>query len=167
MKEIFVRLDRCLGCRSCEVACAVEHTQSKSLYGAVSEKPLPIRRLFVEVADGQKMPLVCRHCKDAPCVAVCSSGAMKQDPVTDIVDRDVEKCVGCWMCAMVCPYGVIGQQKGARVAVKCDRCGSRDVPACVDACPTRTLVFSEEEEFARLLRKEAAAKIARGYRSRA
>ncbi len=39
MKEIFVRLDRCLGCKSCEIACAVEHSASKSLFGAVSEKP--------------------------------------------------------------------------------------------------------------------------------
>ncbi len=167
MKEIFVRLDHCLGCKSCEVACAVEHSSSKSLFVALSEKPVPLRRLFVELAEGQKIPLVCRHCKDAPCVAVCSSGAMRQDPVTGIVDRETEKCIGCWMCAMVCPYGVIVQQKGARVAVKCDRCLSREQPACVEACHTKTLIFSEEDEFAELMRKEAAAKITRAYRSRA
>jgi carbon-monoxide dehydrogenase iron sulfur subunit len=167
MKEIFVRLDRCVGCRSCEMACAVEHSASKSLYIAVSEKPMPLRRLFVEVAEGQKMPLVCRHCQDAPCVAVCSSRAMQQDPLTGAVDRDAEKCVGCWMCAMVCPYGVITQQKGTRVAVKCDLCGFRELPACVEACPTHTLVFCEEGEFAEMLRGEAAARIARGLRARA
>ncbi len=167
MKELFVRLDHCLGCRSCEMACAVEHSENKSLYGAIAEKPLPMRRLYVEMAEGQKIPMVCRHCEDAPCAAVCNSGAMRQDPVTGVVDRDQEKCLGCWMCVMVCPYGVIGQQKGGRVAVKCDRCSSRLIPACVEACPTGTLVFSEENEFAGLLRKEATAKIARGYRSRA
>ncbi len=167
MKEIFVRLDRCMGCKSCEMACAVEHSKDKSLYGAISEKPLPLRRLYVEQACGQKMPLVCRHCEDAPCVAVCSSGAMRQDPSTGIVNRDVDRCVGCWMCAMICPYGVIGRQRDARVAIKCDRCGTRQEPACVEACPTHTLIFSEEEEFSEMMRKEAAAKIARGYRSRA
>ncbi len=148
------------------MACAVEHSKSKSLYGAISEKPLPLRRLYVEQADGQKMPLVCRHCEDAPCAAVCTSGAMRQDPSTGIVVRDVERCVGCWMCAMICPYGVIGRQKDARVAVKCDRCCSRPEPACVEACPTHTLIFSEEEEFAEIMRKEAVARIARGYRGR-
>ena len=162
MREIFVRLDRCLGCRSCEMACAVEHSKSKNLYDAVSERPLPLRRLYVEMAEGKKVPLVCRHCEDAPCVAVCRTGALYQDSATGIVDRDTIRCVGCWMCAMVCPYGVIGRQSEARVAVKCDRCPDMDVPACVSACPTGTLVFAEEREFAEMMRQEAAAKIARG-----
>lgn len=167
MKEIFVRLDRCLGCRSCELACAVEHSSNKSLAEAIHESPSPRRRLYVVRAESHKIPLVCRHCKDAPCVAVCLYGAMHQDPVTGIVDRDLERCVGCWMCAMVCPYGVVGRQTERRVAVKCDRCIDRDVPACVDACPAKTLVYAEEEDFSMLLRQEAAAKIAKGYRSRA
>ncbi len=80
MKEVFVRLDRCLGCKSCEMACAVEHSAGKSLIAAVSEKPTPVRRVYVEMAEGQKMPLVCRHCEDAPCVAVCRTGAMYSGP---------------------------------------------------------------------------------------
>lgn len=153
-----------MGCKSCEMACAIEHSKDRSLYGAISEKPLPLRRLYVEKADGQKIPLVCRHCEDAPCVAVCRTGAMTQES-TGAVVRDAERCIGCWMCAMICPYGVISSQKGSRVAVKCDRCVDRGQPACVDACPTHTLVFAEEREFAEMMRKEAASKIARGYHS--
>ena len=51
MKEVFVRLDRCLGCKSCEIACAVEHSAAKSLFSAVSEKPGPVRRVYVEMAE--------------------------------------------------------------------------------------------------------------------
>jgi carbon-monoxide dehydrogenase iron sulfur subunit len=167
MKEVFVRLDRCLGCKSCEMACAVEHSASKSLTAAISEKPASVRRVYVEMVEGQKMPMVCRHCRDAPCVAVCRTGAMWQDPTSGVVDRNADKCVGCWMCAMVCPYGVIGRQKDARLAVKCDRCRSREVPACVEACPAHALIFSEEEEFSEMLRKDAAARITRIYRARA
>ncbi|MBN1322924.1 MAG: 4Fe-4S dicluster domain-containing protein [Methanotrichaceae archaeon] len=167
MKEIFVRLDRCLGCRSCEMACAVEHSTAKSMLTAASEVPAPRRRLYVEYALGQKIPLVCRHCEDAPCVAVCRTGAMRQDPITGIVDRDQDRCVGCYMCAMVCPYGVIGQQRESRMVVKCDRCGSREIPACVEACPVNTLIFAEEADFAEILRKDAASRIARGYSMRA
>jgi anaerobic carbon-monoxide dehydrogenase iron sulfur subunit len=161
MKEIFVRLDHCLGCKSCEMACAVEHSFSKSLFGAISERPSSVRRIYVEDADGQNVPLVCRHCQDAPCVAVCRTGAMYQDPVTGIVDRKEENCVGCWMCAMICPYGVIGRRVEARVAVKCDRCKDLNVPACVSACPTSNLVYATEGEFVEIMRKEAAARIAR------
>jgi carbon-monoxide dehydrogenase iron sulfur subunit len=167
MKEVFVRLDRCLGCKSCEMACAVEHSAGKSLMAALSEKPSSVRRVYVEMVEGQKMPMVCRHCKDAPCVAVCRTGAMWQDATSGVVDRNADKCVGCWMCAMVCPYGVIGQQKDTRLAVKCDRCRSREVPACVEACPSHALIFSEEEEFSEMLRKDAAARITRSYRARA
>jgi carbon-monoxide dehydrogenase iron sulfur subunit len=163
MKQIFVRLDRCLGCRSCEMACAVEHSSSKNLFLAVSEKPVPRKRLYVELAEGHKIPLTCRHCEDAPCVEVCPTGATSKDPITGIVTKDPEKCVGCWMCTMVCKNGVIGQQRERRIAVKCDLCPDRDTPACVNACPSKTLIYAEEEEFARLLRKEAASKVAKGY----
>jgi carbon-monoxide dehydrogenase iron sulfur subunit len=161
MKEIFVRLDRCMGCKSCEMACAVEHSANKSLFEAVAERPGPVRRVYVEMAEGQKVPLVCRHCEDAPCVAVCRTGAMVQDPATGTVDRNVESCVGCWMCVMICPYGVIGRHAEVRAAVKCDRCKELDIPACVRACPTGTLIYATTREFTEMMRKEAAAKIAR------
>jgi carbon-monoxide dehydrogenase iron sulfur subunit len=64
---------------TCEMACAVEHTSSKTLFAALAEKPVPRRRLYVEQADGHKMPMVCRHCEDAPCVTVCRTGAMSQE----------------------------------------------------------------------------------------
>ncbi len=163
MKEIFVRLDRCLGCRSCELACAVEHSASKALFAAIAETPVPRKRLYVEPADGHKVPLLCRHCEDAPCVRACRTGAMSQDALTRVVSHDAERCIGCWMCTMVCPYGVIGRAREQRVAVKCDRCPDRDEPACVAACPTRALVFAEEEAFARAVRAGAAAELAAGY----
>lgn len=167
MKEIFVRLDRCVGCRSCEMACATEHSASKSLLGAIGEKPVPRKRLYIEPVSGHKIPLICRHCEDAPCVTVCRTGAMSQDAVTRIVTRDIERCIGCWMCAMVCPYGVIGRQKEGRKAVKCDRCPDLETPACVAACSTNALVFSNEEEFSELMRSDAASRIVKGYKSRA
>jgi carbon-monoxide dehydrogenase iron sulfur subunit len=86
---------------------------------------------------------------------------MSQDPLSRVVDRDADRCVGCWMCAMTCPYGVIGGQLEVRKAVKCDRCMDLDEPACVHACPTRSLVFATQSEFMEMMRKEAAAKIAR------
>ena len=46
-KEIFVKIDRCTGCRSCEVACAVEHSTSKSLFAAIFETPVPRKRLYI------------------------------------------------------------------------------------------------------------------------
>ena len=76
-KEIFVRPDRCMGCNSCQLACAVEHSESKSLYGAIAEYPQPKPRIFVEwVQPENRVPVVCRHCEDAPCMYACIAGAI-------------------------------------------------------------------------------------------
>ena len=45
---IQVNPEKCLGCKSCEIACAVEHSASKDLYRALEEKPLPAARVQVE-----------------------------------------------------------------------------------------------------------------------
>jgi len=163
VKEIFVRLDRCVGCHGCELACVVEHSAAKSLFAAIGETPVPRKRLYVEQVLARKLPLLCRHCEEAPCVQACRTGAVSQDALTRIVTHDPEKCIGCWMCAMVCPYGVIGRQLERRIAVKCDRCPDLELPACVTACPTRALVYAEEEEFSGGVRRVAAAEVAERY----
>jgi len=66
---------------------------------------------------------------------------------------------------MICPYGVIGRHAEVRIAVKCDRCKDLEVPACVRACPTDTLVFATQQEFVEMMRKEAARKIAKEART--
>jgi carbon-monoxide dehydrogenase iron sulfur subunit len=73
-----------------------------------------------------------------------------------------DRCIGCWTCIMVCPYGVIGRrQDGGRwVAARCDLCPDRAIPACVEACPTRALVYAEAEEWATSVRRAAAQALA-------
>lgn len=161
MKEIFVRLNRCVGCKTCELSCAVEHSASKDIYGAIAEKPLPRKRVYLEYVPDKPVPLLCRHCEDAPCVRVCRTSALSQDPITRVVTHNAETCIGCWMCSMACPYGMIGRELEKRVAIKCDRCPGRDIPACVESCPTDALVYMEEAEFADLKRRETAADMAK------
>ncbi|MDQ7850577.1 MAG: 4Fe-4S dicluster domain-containing protein [Armatimonadota bacterium] len=163
MKHIFVRLDRCTGCRECELACAVEHSASKELFTAIFETPPPKKRLYVESSDGRNIPILCRHCDDAPCLAACLSGAIYRDwDRQGVVTQRTDKCIGCWTCIMVCPYGVIGRRLdgGRWVAAKCDRCPDRAIPACVEACPTKALVYAEPEEWAAIARRTAATMLA-------
>lgn len=162
-KEIFVRLDRCVGCHSCELACAVAHSAAGSLYTALAETPVPRKRVYVETVQGKNIPMLCRHCEEPACEKACLTGALTQDAVTRIVSHDPDKCIGCWMCTMVCPYGMVGRMMERRVAVKCDRCPDRDEPACVEACTTRALVFSEGEQYAAAVRTGAAARMAESY----
>ncbi|WP_227766887.1 4Fe-4S dicluster domain-containing protein [Zhaonella formicivorans] len=157
MKEIFVDLDKCVGCLTCTLACAAEHSNSKDIVGAMLEKVRS--RIAVESVGGKPVPLMCRHCEEPACVDACMTGAMQKDKVTGIVTNEghEQKCVGCWMCIMACPYGVITPVEGeTRLALKCDRCGGKEVPACVASCPQGALIYDEAKVVAELRRHNAA-----------
>jgi anaerobic carbon-monoxide dehydrogenase iron sulfur subunit len=157
MNQVFVRTERCTGCRSCEIACAVRHSKGKTLFAALSENPLPKKRLFVEEAGAVKMPVTCRHCEDAPCLNACITGSLYRDE-QNFVRRKKERCVGCWSCVMACPFGVVGMDMENRLSVKCDRCHSLDVPACVSACPTKALVLVDVDQYTKEQRKQVVLK---------
>lgn len=161
MNQVFVRPERCMGCRSCEIGCAVQHSKDKTLFSAVLQSPPPKKRLFVEQAEGVKMPVVCRHCEEASCLRACISGCLYKDE-KGFVRRRKERCIGCWSCIMVCPFGVITRDRDAHIAVKCDRCHKLDVPACVNACPTGALVLRDVDELPAEKRKKILLQAAMG-----
>ena len=141
---ILVDPERCLGCRTCEMACAAAHTRAGTTLGAVlAGEPLQPRNHVVQV-DATKLVTQCRQCEDAPCVRVCPTGAtFRTDTYTAV---DPRLCIGCRLCMMVCPFGAIrlgsaevgGRSK--RAAMKCDLCVERAAgPACVAACPAGAL----------------------------
>ncbi len=155
MKRIYADPVRCTGCKSCEIACAVQHSKSKTLFGAMAEPHPPRKRLFVEAAEGGKMPVLCRHCEDAPCVNSCITGCLYHDE-NGYVRRHKGRCIGCWSCIMVCPFGVITPDHLAHIAVKCDRCHKLEVPACVNACPTKALTLVDVDQLPPAVRNRVA-----------
>jgi carbon-monoxide dehydrogenase iron sulfur subunit len=153
MQAIYVHQDRCLGCKTCEIACRVAHTKEKSLAAAISQSSPPQRRLFVEQQGSTKAPVLCRHCDDAPCVAACITGCLYKDE-RGFVLRHKERCIGCWSCILACPFGVISRDAEQHLAVKCDRCHGQEVPACVAACPTNALQLVDIDTLPNERRKE-------------
>jgi carbon-monoxide dehydrogenase iron sulfur subunit len=151
-KTIAVNIEKCLACRSCELACALAHSESKVLEQAVAESPRPQRRVTVESVEGCGVPIQCRHCEDAPCITVCPSGAIHRHQVYDPVLIDKDKCIGCKFCLAVCPFGAIDITRDGKAVVKCDLCVERteagQEPACVEACPTKALRIVDEKELA-------------------
>ena len=153
-RKIFAISSLCTGCRTCEIACAVAHSNAKSLAEAILEIPLP--RYAIEVQPGEKvtLPLNCRHCEEPDCLFACKAGAVSKDEKSGQVKVDLDKCVGCWMCVMVCPFGAARSDADRGKVVKCDLCADRpEGPACVEACPTRALFYGTAEEFQNYLNK--------------
>ena len=57
MKVIGVHLDRCTGCKTCELYCAVERgSNAKGLLKAVQESPTPQSRVRVEGNNAAPLP---------------------------------------------------------------------------------------------------------------
>ena len=145
MKRIHVNEEYCIGCRLCEIHCLVQHSQSKKIVKAFKEEaPRALPRLLVEEEGPLSFAIQCRHCTEAPCIAACITGAMRQDELTGAVLCDEDRCVGCWMCVVVCPYGAIQLNiTDRKAASKCDLCLGEETPVCVAHCPNEALVFEE------------------------
>ncbi len=168
MKRILVQHKRCLSCKACEAACAVEHHPARSLLAALGDRKTQIGvRVFA--LGHASLPIACRHCDPADCLDACPSDAMRRDARTGAVIIDPAVCGGCAMCATVCPFDAISfkvthaSPDGREVAYKCDLCSDRlkagKQPACVEACHSNAMVFSEIDGF----REEGAQKSLRTY----
>jgi carbon-monoxide dehydrogenase iron sulfur subunit len=162
-KAIMVIVEKCLACKSCEIACAVAHSKSKVIEEAVTETSKPRKRVTVEAVGENSVPIQCRHCEDAPCIAVCPTAAIYRINAEGPVLINQEKCIGCKYCLMVCPFGVIYASDDGKVMLKCDLCIERakmgEEPACVEACPTKALVLVDEKDLATDRRKRAAKEL--------
>jgi carbon-monoxide dehydrogenase iron sulfur subunit len=159
VREVFVDPQQCIGCLHCEIACATEHSVSQEVTSAFLERPMPRKRIHVDPGPvaTTSFPILCRHCDPAPCLQVCPSGAISRDCAEGLVLIDAQRCIGCAMCAVVCPFDVVtfhplagGPDPETAVAVKCDGCAARvrtgRVPACVEACKVNALAYGEINE---------------------
>jgi carbon-monoxide dehydrogenase iron sulfur subunit len=148
MKSLYYDVKKCLGCKSCEFACALAHSTAQKLFAALQESVMSLPRKKVLYAKGKSYPVSCRHCKDPKCVDACMAGALVFDQGKGMVLHDENRCVGCWMCVMVCPYGAIRPNGKAKIPLRCDKCKDKDEPSCIKACPTQAIIWQEEAETA-------------------
>lgn len=141
MKRVYVQEQWCLACHLCEYACAFANSGQDNMSKALRDVKIN-PRIRVEEQDNISFAVSCRHCEDPICQKSCIAGAIS---VTDgVVHIDQEKCVGCYTCVLVCPYGAVMPADSGQVMQKCELCTQNGgQPACVAACPNRAIVFEE------------------------
>ena len=141
MKRVYVNEKWCLGCHLCEYNCAFANSGLSNM--AIALKDKTIRPNIHVEEDGQiSYAVSCRHCTDPICVKSCIAGAISQQEGVVCIDHD--KCVGCFTCILVCPYGALAQGEDGAMR-KCELCleNACGSPACVTGCPNGAIVYEE------------------------
>ncbi|MCL4419976.1 4Fe-4S dicluster domain-containing protein [Patescibacteria group bacterium] len=146
MQKLYYRAKHCDGCLACEVACMEKKSFSKSLFMAKLEQPVPKARVSFAKFGQFYWASVCQHCVEAMCVGACMTGAMQYSETGEVV-HDVEQCVGCWMCVMVCPFGAVVPLEDLKKVSKCDLCMDEKTPPCVVACTRKALSYCTPEDY--------------------
>ena len=93
---IIADASKCIGCRTCEVACVVSHQENQDCASLTPETFLP--RIHVIKGVNISTATVCRQCEDAPCANVCPNGAISRDK--GFVHVMQERCIGCKTCVV-------------------------------------------------------------------
>ncbi len=156
----------CVGCRSCELACA-----------EVNDLPLPdVPRNDLSVFDNLRRttdteltvvnryreateddPAVfrkhqCMHCNEPCCATVCPVQAFEKTPEGPVLYH-AELCMGCRYCVMACPYYALAYEYDNPLTprvMRCTMCYPRIKdglkPACADACPMGAITFGRRED---------------------
>ena len=121
---------------------------------------------IAEEIKERNFPLLCNHCTNPPCCRACPTKATwkREDGV---VMMDQHRCIGCRFCMAACPFGARSfnwnpprpfieeinpdfptRTKG--VVEKCNFCEERLaqglLPACVEACSEKALLFGDLED---------------------
>jgi len=66
---IIADASKCIGCRTCEVACVVSHHDTQDCASLTPQNFLP--RIHVIKGVNVSTATMCRQCEDAPCASVC------------------------------------------------------------------------------------------------
>ncbi len=142
LKKKFVK-EKCVTCKQCMIECAVRHSSSRNISEAFSETPKPRFRLQLSIRKDKPHMTVCQNCAKPKCRDACEHGAITKYEDGNVI-IDTTKCVGCWECIGACPFGAITKDTELKFAFNCDDCKGFSTMACVAACKTDALVYTDK-----------------------
>ena len=149
---------RCVGCQSCEMACAEK-------YGFPPPEDVPEPGVVRETTETQRIAInqfttpkgdffmrtSCNHCDEPACASACLTKAMYKTKNGPVIWRE-DKCIGCRSCMIACPFDIpkFEFDKPNPKINKCIMCyglmQEGKQPACVAACPAEALTFGKKKD---------------------
>jgi Fe-S-cluster-containing dehydrogenase component len=135
-----IDLDRCWGCRACEVACKQE------LGLGVGPRPMRVLDSGAREVGGllqrDFVPTLCQHCDNR-----AGDGT---------IQLQKEACIACGACSDACPFGVMERAGEGEPPVKCTLCRERrdagGMPSCAQHCLGGAITLAAEDRLSLLVR---------------
>jgi len=130
VKTINIDVNKCSGCRACEVICSAVHASPKYSSSNLARSRIkvihePLKDIYVPVFAGEYT------------VAECAGRN------TYIVDgKEYDECA---FCRASCPSRADFKEPDSGLPLKCDMCEEEDEPLCVKWCLVDALVYEERE----------------------
>ncbi len=134
IKVIKVDLDKCIGCRSCEVACSGFHAKPK--FSSVNPARSRIR-VVVDKLNDVYVPIRAGGYAKAEC------DGRNTYTIKDKVYSE------CSFCRYSCPARDLFKEPDSGLPLKCDMCADDPTlsePLCVQVCRCGALTYIEREE---------------------
>ncbi len=134
VKNIIIDVDKCNGCRACEVICSAHHSVPR--YSSTNPARARIRVIREPLSDIY-VPVFAGEYTAAEC-----AGRDKY-----IIDgKEYEECA---FCRASCPSRDFFREPDSDLPLKCDMCESDptlEEPLCVQWCLADALIYEEREE---------------------
>jgi len=134
IKTIKIDVDKCNGCRACEVICSAFHAAPQ--YSSTNPERARIRVIHEPLRDIY-IPVYAGEYSSAECAG--------RDKYT-IDGKEYDECS---FCRASCPSRDIFKEPDSGLPLKCDMCESDPPlaePMCVQWCVTDALIYEEREE---------------------
>ena len=135
VKVIKIDIDKCVGCRSCELACSAFHSTPK--YSNINPSRSRIH-VFFDVVKDIYVPVLAGEYTEAEC--------NNRNAMT-ISGKDYSE--ECLYCRSICPQREWFKDPDSGLPLKCDTCEEEPPlrqPKCVEWCPNDALTYEEREE---------------------
>lgn len=166
-KGILIDTTRCIGCRSCELACAEAHNlpepdiDDESVFEqkrTTSETQWTVVNRYNTSKGVFFRKTQCMHCNQPACASACLVKAMYKTEEGPVIWRG-NKCMGCRFCMISCPFDIPKFEYNSPnpKIQKCIMCWELlekgENPACVDACPQSALMFGKRRDLIEIARQ--------------